>query len=97
MTFTLLVVVSTSQPGVFVMTAYRPHVQPGGVWHKALVDGSVSLWRPLALEPSAVFCVSDLHEKGFLLNHSLWTAGMDLIVLLLGGGGLQGGLMNCHP
>ena len=30
MTFTLLVVVSTSQPGVFVMTAYRALIRPSG-------------------------------------------------------------------
>ena len=29
-TFTLLVVVGTSQPGVFVMTAYRALIRPSG-------------------------------------------------------------------
>ena len=48
-TFMLLVVVSTSQPGVFVMTAYRALIRPSGedaMGRSCILDSHPGRWMP---------------------------------------------------
>ena len=51
-TFTLLVVVNTSPPGVFVMTAYRALIRPSGedaMGRSCILDSHPGRWMPAAV------------------------------------------------
>ena len=53
---TLLVVVSTSQPGVFVMTAYQALIRPSGedaMGRRCILDSHPGRWMPAAVRMPA--------------------------------------------
>ena len=69
-TFTLLVVAgwSTSQPGVFVMTAYRALIRPSGedaMGRSCIVDSHPGRWMPAAVRMPAVVWMPACHSRRF--------------------------------
>ena len=67
-TFTLLVVVSTSQPGVFVMTEYRALIRPSGedaMGRSCILDSHPGRWMPAAVRMPAVVRVPACHSRRF--------------------------------
>ena len=67
-TFTLLVVVSTSQPGVFVMTAYRALIRPSGedaMGRSCILDSHPGRWMPAAVWMPAVVRMPACHSRRF--------------------------------
>ena len=55
-TFTLLVVVSTSQPGIFMMTAYRALIRPSGedaMGRSCILDSHPGRWMPAVVRMPA--------------------------------------------
>ena len=64
-TFTLLVVVSTSPPGVFVMTACRALIRPSGedaMGRSCILAGR---WMPAAVRMPAVVRMPACHSRRF--------------------------------
>ena len=67
-TFTLLVVVSTSQPGVFVRTAYRALIRPSGedaMGRSCILDSHPGRWMPAAVRMPAVVRMPACHSRRF--------------------------------
>ena len=67
-TFTLLVVVSTSQPGVFVMTAYRALIRPSeedAMGRSCILDSHPERWMPAAVRMPAVVRMPACHSRRF--------------------------------
>ena len=68
MTFTLLVVVSTSQPGVFVTTAYRALIGPlveDAMGRSCILDSHLGRWMPAAVRMPAVVWMPACHSITF--------------------------------
>ena len=67
-TFTLLVVVSTSQPGVFVMTAYWALIRPSGedaMGRSCILDSHPGRWMPAVVRMPAVLGMPACHSRRF--------------------------------
>ena len=67
-TFTLLVVASTSQPGVFVMTAYRALIRPSGedaMGRRCILDSPPGRGMPAAVRMPAVVLMPACHSRRF--------------------------------
>ena len=68
MTFMLLVVMSTSQPGVFVMTTYRALIRPSGedaMGRSYILDSHPGRWMPAAVRMPAVVQMPACHGRRF--------------------------------
>ena len=68
MTFTLLVVVSTSQPGIFVMTAYQALIRPSGedaMGRSCILDSHPGRWMPAAVRMPAGVWMPACHSRRF--------------------------------